>query len=43
MTLVPQGRRNKDAPGHRKIEFEEEYILSLKKNGMEYDPRYVFG
>ena len=28
---------------HQKQTFEEEYILFLKKNGMEYDERFVFG
>ena len=28
---------------HRKQTFEEEYILFLKKNSMEYDERFVFG
>ena len=28
---------------HRKISFEDEFIALLKKHGIEYDPRYVFG
>ena len=28
---------------HRKRTFEEEFIALLKKHGMEYDPKYVFG
>jgi putative transposase len=28
---------------HRKMSFEEEFIALLKKHGIEYDPRYVFG
>lgn len=28
---------------HRKMTFEEEFIALLKKHGVEYDPRYVFG
>jgi len=28
---------------HRKQTFEQEYILFLKKNSMEYDERFVFG
>ncbi|HEY2363577.1 MAG TPA: hypothetical protein VGK36_20830 [Candidatus Angelobacter sp.] len=28
---------------HRKMTFEEELIALLKKHGIEYDPRYVFG
>jgi hypothetical protein len=27
---------------HRKKTFTEEYIELLVKNGIEYDPRYVF-
>jgi putative transposase len=28
---------------HKKMSFEEEFIALLKKHGVEYDPRYVFG
>ena len=28
---------------HRKRTFEQEYIALLKKHGIAYDPRYVFG
>jgi REP element-mobilizing transposase RayT len=28
---------------HKKMTFEEEFIGMLKKAGIEYDPRYVFG
>jgi REP element-mobilizing transposase RayT len=28
---------------HRKMSFEDEFIGLLKKHGMEYDPRYIFG
>ncbi len=28
---------------HRKMSFEEEFIALLKKHGVKYDPRYVFG
>jgi REP element-mobilizing transposase RayT len=28
---------------HRETTFEEEYLLFLKKHGLEYDERYVFG
>ena len=28
---------------HRKRTFEEEFLLLLKKSGIEYDPKYVFG
>jgi len=27
---------------HKKRNFEEEFLLMLKKAGVEYDPRYVF-
>ena len=28
---------------HKKVSFEQEFIAFLKKHGIEYDPRYVFG
>jgi|SRR5271166_3826571 len=28
---------------HRKRGFEEEFLLLLKKSGVDYDPQYVFG
>jgi len=28
---------------HRKITFEDEFIALLKKHGIPYDPKYVFG
>jgi hypothetical protein len=28
---------------HKRMTFEEEFIGMLKKAGIEYDPRYVFG
>jgi hypothetical protein len=28
---------------HRKISFEQEYRMLLKKHGIEFDPKYVFG
>ena len=28
---------------HRKISFEDEFISLLKKHGMSFDPKYVFG
>ena len=28
---------------HRKMTFEEEFVGLLKKHGIEFDPRYVFG
>ena len=31
------------AEHHKKRNFEEEFVLLLKKSGVEYDPKYVFG
>ncbi len=28
---------------HRKMTFEDEFVALLKKHGVEYDPKYVFG
>lgn len=28
---------------HKKISFEQEYVVLLKRHNVEYDPRYVFG
>jgi hypothetical protein len=28
---------------HRKMTFEDEFVGLLKKYGIEFDPRYVFG
>jgi len=28
---------------HKKRNFEEEFLLLLKKSGVDYDPQYVFG
>ena len=28
---------------HRKVSFEEEYMALLRKHGVEFDPKYVFG
>jgi REP element-mobilizing transposase RayT len=28
---------------HKKISFEDEFLALLKKHGIEYDPKYVFG
>jgi REP element-mobilizing transposase RayT len=28
---------------HRKVSFEEEYLKFLKKHGIEFDPKHVFG
>ncbi len=33
---------NSQQEHHRRRTFEEEYIALLRKNGIEYDPRYVF-
>jgi REP element-mobilizing transposase RayT len=34
--------RNQEAH-HRKFNFEEEFRALLKKHGVEYDPKYIFG
>lgn len=31
------------AQHHKKRTFEEEFLLLLKKSGVDYDPQYVFG
>jgi len=31
------------AEHHKKRNFEEEFLILLKKSGIAYDPRYVFG
>jgi putative transposase len=31
------------AEHHRKRSFEEEYLELLRRSGVEYDSRYVFG
>jgi REP element-mobilizing transposase RayT len=31
------------AEHHRKISFEDEFIALLDRNGVEYNPKYVFG
>jgi putative transposase len=31
------------ATHHRQRNFEEEFLLLLKKSGIDYDPRFVFG
>jgi putative transposase len=31
------------AEHHKKRNFEEEFLLLLKKSGVDYDPQYVFG
>ncbi|MBZ5682536.1 MAG: transposase [Acidobacteriia bacterium] len=28
---------------HRKRDFEEEFLAFLKKNGVEYDPKHIWG
>lgn len=28
---------------HKKISFDEEFVALLKKHGVEFDPKYVFG
>ena len=28
---------------HRKMSFDEEFVVLLKKHGMEFDPKFVFG
>ena len=28
---------------HKKISFEDEYLALLRKHGVEFDPKYVFG
>jgi len=34
----------RNQPGHhKKRNFEEEFLLLLKKSGIAYDPKYVFG
>jgi putative transposase len=40
--VVKEYIRNQDAH-HRKRNFEEEFLLLLKKSGVDYDPKYVFG
>jgi REP element-mobilizing transposase RayT len=34
---------NSQAEHHRTRSFEEEFLAFLKKHGIEYDPRYVWG
>jgi len=34
--------RNQDAH-HKKMSFEEEFLALLKKHGVEYDPKFIFG
>jgi hypothetical protein len=28
---------------HRKLTFEQEFVALLKKHGVDYDPKFVFG
>ncbi len=42
LTVVQRYVRNQ-AAHHRKMSFEEEFVALLKKCGVEYDARYVFG
>ena len=41
---IPNVRRYiaNQAEHHKKRNFEEEFLLLLKKAGVDYDPRYVF-
>ena len=39
-TLAYMARQN---DRHQKRDFQAEYIAFLKKHGIEYDPRYVWG
>ena len=41
-TSVKSYIRNQ-ADHHKKRNFEEEFVLLLKKSGIDYNPRYVFG
>jgi putative transposase len=34
--------RNQEAH-HRKMNFEEEFLALLRRHGVEYDPKFVFG
>jgi hypothetical protein len=31
------------AEHHRKFGFKDEFLAFLRKNGIEYDPRYIWG
>ena len=42
VATVEQYIRNQ-AAHHRKMSFEEEFVALLKKHGVEFDGRYVFG
>jgi hypothetical protein len=28
---------------HRKMSFDEEFVALLRKHGVEYDPKFVYG
>ena len=45
LSQVPMVKRyiRNQAEHHKKRNFEEEFILLLKKSGVDYDARYVFG
>jgi putative transposase len=42
LPVVERYIRNQ-AAHHRKMSFEEEFLVLLKKHGVEFDARYVFG
>jgi putative transposase len=42
LAVVERYVRNQ-AAHHRKMSFEEEFAALLKKHGVEFDARYVFG
>ena len=42
LPVVAQYIRNQQEH-HKKINFEDEFLALLKKHGIEFDPKYVFG
>ena len=42
LPVVTRYIQNQEAH-HKKFSFEEEYLTLLKKNGAEFDPKYVLG
>ena len=42
LEVVDRYIRNQESH-HKKITFEEEYLTILKKHGVAFDPKYVFG
>jgi putative transposase len=44
-SIVPDVVRyiQNQAAHHRKMSFDEEFLALLKKHGVEFDPRFVFG